>query len=175
MKRATLTLLVFTGVAAWASAQAPRPGPIAAEQLQLFRKNQALLDDLLDSGLRLATAGNEVDRAAECQKTARRLVAELKQTTADPAADPDRVAELADHLTTLVTEGLAPTLAAARTRTTPASPDYQTLKQVHADARADLDAAQTAIPPDGKLGASAAARAARGKLAAAAGKLGTLE
>jgi hypothetical protein len=175
MKRTALALLVFTGVAAWASAQAPNPGPIAAEQLQLFRKNQSLLDDLLAGGLRLAKAGNEVDRAAECQKTARRLVAELRQTTADPAADPDRVAELTDHLTTLVSDGLAETLRAARTRTTPASPDYQTLKQVLADARADLDAAQQAIPLDGELGRSAGVKTARGRLAAAAGNLGTME
>jgi hypothetical protein len=175
MRRATLTLIVFTGLTAWVSAQSPNPGPTAAEQLQLFRKNQSLLGDLLDGGLRLAKAGNEVDRAAECQKTARRLVAELKQTTSDPTADPDRVAELADHLTTLVTDGLAPTLAVARSRTTPASPDYQALKQVHADARADLEAAQNAIPPDGRIGLSTQAQAARGQLTAAAGRLGTMD
>ena len=167
MTRTALTLVLVAGLSVWASAQT-QPARNTAEHLQLLRANRTLLTSLIDRGLEISEAGNPLQRAEQCRKATATLGAELRQAADDPAAEPDRVVELSEHLTTLVRDGLAPTLAKAREEVRPGSPDYERLKKVHADAKAELERARQAIPTAGKVGRSARVKDAQDKLAAAA-------
>src|SRR5439155_27230339 len=116
--------------------------PLAADEIRSFRTNLTLLDGLLADGLAVADAQNELDRAEAYRKTAWTLAAAVRSAAADSA--PDRAAELSDHLTAVVENGFAPTLASARVQTHPQSPGYAELTRVHKLARRDLDEVQLA-------------------------------
>ena len=148
MGRSGVTLLVFLVLAAWAGAQSPgAPVMTAAKRLELHRANRTLLADLIDGGVKLAEAERTADRAEACQKTARALGIALGK--AAEARDTDRVAELGEHLTAIVRDGLVPILDEG-TRTIPAtSPDAARLKAVRATAANDLAGARSAIPAAG--------------------------
>jgi hypothetical protein len=148
MGRSGATLAVFLVLAAWAGAQSPgAPVLTAAKRLELHRANRTLLADLIDGGVKLANAERMPDRAETCQKTARALGIALRK--AAEARDTDRVAELGEHLTAVVRDGLVPILTEG-TRTIPAeSPDAGRLKAVRATAAKDLDEARSAISPAG--------------------------
>ena len=78
----------------------------------------------------------------------------LTNVTSDPSADPDRIAELSDQLSELVTDGLAPTLAEVRNRVKSGSPDGPRLSKIEKQATTDLQTIQSALPTDGRLGQS---------------------
>jgi hypothetical protein len=163
MGRSGVTLLVFLVLAAWAGAQSPgAPVLTAAKRLELHRANRTLLRDLIDSGVKLADAERMPDRAEACQKTAHALGIALRK--AAEARDTDRVAELGEHLTAVVRDGLVPILDEG-TRTIPAeSPDAVRLKAVRVTAVEDLDWARSAIPGSGTGAESDRVRALAGTL-----------
>jgi hypothetical protein len=105
-----------------------------------------------------------LERAERCRKATSTLGAELRTVAADSSANPDRVAELSEHLTTVVRDGLAPTLAEARGQHRPGSPGYEKLKKVYTEARAELEQTRNAIPTDGKVGRSRLVKEATQKL-----------
>lgn len=164
MPRTALTLLVAAGLSAWASAQVPAPGPTAAEQLKLLTSNRKLLEDLIDSGLKLSDANTALDRAAECRRAAGVLSAALTRASADPTADPDRLAELSDHLGAVLRDGLAPSLAEARSVIPRESQDFQRLEALERQAADDAAKAAAALPTAGKVGQTPQVRDARGRL-----------
>jgi hypothetical protein len=163
MTRTALTLSLVAGLSVWASAQS-QPARHTADHLRLLETNLTLLERLTDRGLEISNAGNPLERAEGCRKAAATLGAELRQAADDPTTDPDRVVELSEHLTTLVRDGLAPTLAKARDEIRPGSPEYDRLKKVHADAKAELERTRQAFPTDGKVGRSRRVKAAQDKL-----------
>jgi hypothetical protein len=167
MTRTALTLLALVALSVWASAQ-NATAPQTADHVRLLALNNTLLDSLLDRALDVSNAGNALERAERCRKATATLGSELRTVAADPAADPDRVAELSDHLTAVVRDGLAPTLAEARGQHHPGSPGYERLKKVYADAKAELELTRNAIPTDGKVGRSQLVKGATQKLTAAA-------
>ena len=87
--------------------------------------------------------------------------------TSDPSADPDRIAELSDQLSELITDGLAPTLAEVRDRVKSGSPDGPRLIKIEKQATTDVQAIQQTIPTDGRLGQSTKVQAAQKKLSEA--------
>lgn len=171
MTRTALTLLALVALSVWASAQTATTAPQTADHLKLLAANRTLLDSLLDRGLELSYAGNALERAERCRKATATLGAELRTVSADPSAHPDRVAELSEHLTTVVRDGLVPTLAEARGQIHPGSPDYPQLKKVHLDAKAELEQTRNAIPTEGKVGRSKLVKEATQKLGDATARI----
>ena len=164
MTRSAYTLIVFATLAAWASAQ---PTPRADDRLRLLQVNQSLLEDLLEHGLKLSQTGNKLDQADECRNAMTTLGRVLTNVTSDPSADPDRIAELSDQLSELVTDGLAPTLAEVRDRVKSGSPDGPRLSKIEKQAATDLQTIQSALPTDGRLGQSTKVQASQKKLSEA--------
>lgn len=167
MRRAWLTLGVVGAVALAASAQGPAAGKSAAEQLRLFRTNRPLLDQLLDQGLRLAEAGDALDRADRCRDAVLTLSAALADAAGAADADPSRVAELSGLLATLVRDGFGPALEQAGVDHRPGSEGYKRLTDLRAQAGVDLSKARSAFRGEGAAGRSEQVRAARGELDAA--------
>lgn len=161
MKRSLLTLAIFVALSAWASAGAENAGrPSAPEQARLLHRNRALLEALIDGGLKLAAEGtNPLDRAAGCQLLAVRLKDELRQTA--PTGESHRAAELFRHLRTLLDNGLAPNLQAARKGIPAGSQDERRLIELRDQARQLCEQLEETLNerrlPDGEAGHDALA------------------
>jgi hypothetical protein len=160
MSRVPLTLTVFLGLAAWAGAQGPPAGLTAAENLDRLKANRALLDQLIDRGIELGGAGNPVDRAEACQRTAGSLAYWVGLAAADQ--NPDRVAELGGHLEAVIRDGLVPNLDEGRRTVTLES--AARLDAAREKARGDLDRLRDALAAPGKVADSRRVKDLRGKL-----------
>ena len=169
MRRTALTLIVAAGLSAWAAAQTT-PVTSAAVQGRLFAENRDLLQSLLSDGLAVGKDGDApLDRIAACRRAAKTLTRALESACRDEAAD--RVAELGDHLGEVLKDGLEPALAAARSDSPVGSPGHPEFVKQETESAADARTAVGLIPEGGKFGDRPDVRAARGKLAAAAGRL----
>ena len=150
MLRSGVLLVSFLVLSAWAGAQAPgKPDMTAAERLRLHRANRILLADLVDSGVKLGNASHPVARAELCQGAARVLGIALRK--AAESQDTDRVAELGEHLTLVVRDGLVPILDEGRQTIPPESPDGVRLKAVRESAVGDLNWARSSLPTAGQV------------------------
>lgn len=166
--RPLLVSAVLAALAAWVSAQ---PGFVpAADSLRMLRANRGLYEELTSSALALSSRNTSLDRADECRKVADRLAREAREAV--DRKDPDRLAEVTDHLHAVTADGLAPNLSDARRDIAPQSEDYQRLQAVHRQAFESLTRTADAVPTDGQLGTSRRAQAAREKLSAAAARIG---
>jgi hypothetical protein len=166
--RPALTLLTAALLSAWASAQSDGPArTTTADNLRLLASNRALLEDLIAHGLKLSEASKPLDRAAECEKAAGTLSKAIVTACAAPAPDADRVSELTDYLTAVVSDGLRPVLREAERDIPPGSPGYDEFLALRGRAADATTAAADAIPAQGKFGDLPQVRAARAKLAAA--------
>jgi hypothetical protein len=167
--RAALTLSLFAGLSLWASAQ-----PRATEfhrQLKQFEANRLLLDQLIDHGLDLSSVergGNSLVRAEECREAAATLAAALKAARPD---DPERVAELSDHVAAVVRDGLVPNLAQAGKDIKPGSQDYERLKILSSRSSEDVAALLVAFP----AGQSPTVIEAKSRLARAGAEIVVIE
>lgn len=164
--RTWLTLGVVTAVGLAASAQGSAPGQSAAEQLKLFRAHSPLLDQLLDQTLKLAEAGDALDRADRCRAAVVSLSRALADAAGEPDADPSRVAELSGLLASVVRDGFGPALEQAGVDNQPGSDGYPRLLALRRQADVDLSHAR-AFRGEGAVGRSPQVRAARGELDAA--------
>lgn len=171
MGRGIFTTAVVLAVSAWAGAQGPSPLS-ADEHHKLLRANRLLLDDLVESGVKLADADTARQRAEAARDAARRLSREL--TTAVAAENADRVAEMGDHLDALLRDGLTPAIRTAHDQIPPDSAEAKRLKELYNGVLVELDATRGAVPTAGKVGDSGKVKAARGRLAEARDALGRL-
>ena len=132
---------VVVGVAwlgsAWCAAEAPQTAPTAAEQLRLFQTNRQLLEQLLNHGVRLSESTSSLQRAEESRAATMTLAAAVQ--AAARGDTPERVAELGDHLGTIWTVALLPTLTQARQEINPVSPEYRRLQHLQQQAIIDID------------------------------------
>jgi hypothetical protein len=163
--RAALTLTLFAGLSLWASAQSQ--APLMDRQLKQFEANRLLLDQLLDHGLNLSSAergGFPLARAEECRLAAEKLEDALKDASATDS-DPERVAELCDHIAAVVRDGLVPNLDQARKDIPPGSPDYKRFTDLSSQSSDYVAGLVAAFPTGGRLGTSPEVTAARSKLA----------
>jgi hypothetical protein len=167
--RPLLVLAALATLAAWVSAQ-PGFAPIAGDHLRMFQANRGLYEALTTSALELSKKNTSLDRAEECRGVADRLAREVRQAV--DRNDPDRLAEVSDHLHAVSADGLAPNLSDARRDIAPASEDYPRLQALHREAFDNLTRTANAVPTDGELGGSKRAQAAREKLTAAAARIG---
>jgi hypothetical protein len=161
-RRAGLTLATFLALAAWAGAQGPSPALPADVQLRMLRENRLLLNDLVERGVALSGADDPVSRAEECEKMVRSLGAALRR--AADAQNPDRVAELGDHLEAVLRDGLIPNLDEATRVIDPHSPEWPRLQEVRKRAAGGLDEIRDALPTTGKVGENGKVKDLRGKL-----------
>ena len=161
-RRAGLTLAMFLTLAAWAGAQGPAPALPADVQLRMLRENRLLLNDLVERGVALSGTDDPVSRAEECEKTVRSLGAAVRR--AAEAQNPDRVAELGDHLEAVLRDGLIPNLEEADRTVTPASPEWARLQEVRKRAVGGLDELRDALPTTGKVGENGKVKDLRDKL-----------
>jgi hypothetical protein len=109
MIRDTLVLLIFAGLAALAGAQSGKPVLTGSQQQQLFHRNRAMVEALVDSGVEISKQSNEyTERSRSYRDLAMKFQSELNQAADNN--DAARVAELGKHLNTVLLEGLAPSL-----------------------------------------------------------------
>jgi hypothetical protein len=161
--RTALTLTLFAGLSLWASGQDRAPD--FHQQLKQLEANRLLLDQLIDHGLNLSSAekgGNSLAKAEECRLAAATLVAALK---AAPGDDPERVAELCDHIAAVVRDGLVPNLAQAGKDIPPGSQEYKRLTEVSSGSSEDVAALVAAFPTGDRLDKSSKVADARTRLA----------
>ena len=161
MFRVGVMLAVFLGLAAWAGAQGPPPLS-TADQLNMLRANQGVIEELVDRTVELAGANTPLKRAETCRKTAGTLAGVVGR--AAEAQNPDRVAELGDHLEAVLRDGLIPNLEEADRTVTPASPEWARLQEVRKRAVGGLDELRDALPTTGKVGENGKVKDLRDKL-----------
>jgi hypothetical protein len=156
MNRLRLFLILNLGLvlSCWVTAQHAPRAPSAAEQLQLLQSNQGLLQALLDDGLRLSQADTTLKRATECHQAAKTLAQAIEKSASSSTPEPERLAELGEHFTKLVQEGLAPTLAEARQQIPPGSRDFPRLRELHQQTKQSFAALQKSIPSTGPIAES---------------------
>ena len=111
MTRKLSLLLVFLALAALAHADLPRTAD-PEDALAQFRRNQPLIEALVDSGLRLMDEDDPLARADACTQLARQFAAEVED--AFGRRDTARAAEVGRHLSDLLEHGVAENLRAAR-------------------------------------------------------------
>jgi len=112
MIRQLLTLSVVAIVSAVVGAQGPK-ALLPQQRAELYKKNRPMIERLVEKTVESShTPGNHLKRADSYYKVLFDFGKEIK--AAREANDADRVAELTGHLTQLLDEGLAPTLAQAR-------------------------------------------------------------
>src|SRR5262249_36713238 len=102
------------------------------------------------------------ERADASRRAARSLANAIGQAVSDQ--NPDRVAELGNHLETVVRDALAPSLDEAKKSTPEDSPEAAKFRELKQKSLDDLDAVRFAIPAAGKVGGNTDVKAARGKL-----------
>jgi hypothetical protein len=168
--RTALTLVLLAGLSLWASAQ----DQTVAREIRQLNANRLLLDQLIDHGLRISDekdGGDPLVRADEYRQAAATLASALKaadqQKDLDPAA---RVAELSDHVTALVRDGLVPSLDEANGSIPVGSKARDRLKDLSDRAAKELTDLGDSFPTGGKFDRSDVAEARR-KLAEARKKL----
>jgi hypothetical protein len=163
MPRLVITAAIFLALSAWAGAQGPAaPALTANDRLQLLRKDQVLIANLVDCGVGLGGEDHPVRRAELCQQTVHAM-RNAFQTAAEDQ-DADRVAEFGAHLERLVRDGLVPILDEGKRTIPPNSQDAARLKVIQTDAALDLKGARDAVPPTGKVGENPVVREVCGKL-----------
>lgn len=169
--RTLIAVAAFAALSGWVSGSAPAVGRTADEEATLLKKNSTLLEGLLDDGLKLSAAETPLDRAAACRRAADRLSVEL--SAAARYEDADRVSEVGDLLTDLLTDGFLPPFTAAQADIPPSSPDFPRLQLLHRESASQFAAAVDALPATGSFAAGRRVSAVRKKLAALAARVGT--
>jgi len=112
MYRHTLSTVAAVFLAAVVGAQGPK-GPSAQQQGELYKKNRPVIEKIVVKTIESArTPDNHVTQANSYYEVLYKFSTEIDQ--ARQANEPDRVADLARNLGTLLDKGLAPTLLQAR-------------------------------------------------------------
>jgi hypothetical protein len=163
MNRFAITLGCAVALAVWADAQ---HAPLASNHVQQYRENQALLKNLVQHTVELASTGDELGRAQACHRVMNDLNVAMSAAVTDN--NPPRVAELGDHLAEVVKTALAPAISTAGTKLTAASPSLVTLNSLHTQATNELRLVALSVPAIGVLGSSPLVKEMSARLAEAA-------
>jgi hypothetical protein len=114
-RRACRAVLALVVLAACALAQDTSDQRPLAERVQRFRRNQGLIKNLVQSGLRIAAAEDPLDRAEQCKSVVQLLVDEISSTADGDDDDREfRITEMGEHLQLFVKKGLVEKLREAR-------------------------------------------------------------
>jgi hypothetical protein len=111
MRRSFLAVIppAILATLVWADDASVRP---AAEQARQWQRNRELVKVLVDSGLSLAGENDVLKRADQCAGLAAHLAGEIR--LAARQREGPRIAELGQHLQTLLEQGVAANLTRAR-------------------------------------------------------------
>jgi hypothetical protein len=90
----------------------PEAGPAQPSRLDRLRADLALIEALVDGGLKLAGEENPLRRAESCNSLAEKVAREVKRATA--AKDRTRAADLGRQLQALLERGVARNLGLAQ-------------------------------------------------------------
>jgi hypothetical protein len=115
-------------LAALAQAGSPAASLSPGEQARRFQRNRDLIEKLVDGGVRLAQEENPLRRAACCNGLAQSVADAMRQAAGDQEGA--RVAELGEHLKSLLTIGVAPNLGSARALIPSGSAEEEELQKV---------------------------------------------
>lgn len=112
MIRNVSILLLMAGLSAVVGAQGPRTGLTAAQQQLLFQRNRTMIQTLVDSTIDMSADSGDYLKQA---KTYKKVIVEFQRElgSAADSSDAKRIAELGNHLDTLMRQGMAPSLKAA--------------------------------------------------------------
>jgi hypothetical protein len=147
VKRTLLGLVALLAVCLTISAQGSGAKLTAAERLKLLQLNQNLIEDLIYSSLKLSKSSNPLDAAEQHVGVSIRLGRSLDE--AIQRNDPDRAAEVAALLDSVVGKALLPQLREAG-RTIPAgSPEYARYIECHRKAYERVAKLAEAMPAEG--------------------------
>jgi hypothetical protein len=147
MKRTLLGLVALLAVCLTISAQGSAVKLTAAERLKLLQLNQNLIEDLIESSLKLSNSSNPLDAAEQHVGVSIRLGRSLNE--AIQRNDPDRAAEVAALLESVVREALMPQLNEAGRTIPVGSPDYARYIACHRNAFVRVAKLADAMPADG--------------------------
>jgi hypothetical protein len=127
--RTACVLLLAAAISALAGAQGPGAGLTAAQQQQLFQRNRQVVAALVDSSLDVSDAsGDYVKRSKSYRQVVAVLHAEL--SAAAQREDGTRVAEIGQHLDTVLSKGLTPSLRAAAGQVGPGGTGEKDLREI---------------------------------------------
>jgi hypothetical protein len=117
--------LAILATLAWADDPSARP---AAEHARQWQRNRELVKVLVDSVLHLADENDDLKRADQCAGLAGHLAGEIRQAARQ--REGARIAELGQHLQTLLEQGVAGNLTRARDAATSGTSLEQQLKKL---------------------------------------------
>jgi hypothetical protein len=112
MKTYVVSFLIFAICNTLGSAQGTKTRPTPVQKTQLLQKNYNLIEKLVDNGLKLTKQTDPLSRSENFRGTFLEL--EQQILAALHERDADRLVELNEHLQSLSSRGLLPTVGAAR-------------------------------------------------------------
>jgi len=130
-------------LAAVSRAQSPAPPLSAAEQARRFGRNRSLIEKLVTGGLQLADEDDPLKRADCCNGIAQSMADEIRLAVG--GHEKGRVAELKQHLHSLLKDGVAENLIQARERIPNGSAEEKELRKVRDDTEQFLKPVQEVI------------------------------
>lgn len=128
MKRLWLLVVVIGPPAAFAWAEGPPSAATGGGRLLQLQRNHALIQTLVDGGLRLAKEEDPLQRASCCKGLAESLAGEIQQAAVD--REGPRALELGEHLQAMLERGVAGNLSRERGRFPVGSAREKQLHQV---------------------------------------------
>jgi hypothetical protein len=129
MIRNASCLMIFAALAAIAGAQGSKTGLTAAQQQQLFQRNRAMIQTLVDSSVEISNQSNDYLKRSEAY---RKVIMEFQRELGNAAdgSDAARIAELGKHLDTVMRQGLAPNLKRAHDQIGPNGTGSKELRDI---------------------------------------------
>jgi len=169
----TLLLLLAAMVLCWSvAAQRPAAKLTAAERLRLLQLNQGLLDELIDSSLKVARTTNPLSLSEEHLSVGLQLSRSLEDAV--NRNEPDRASEVAGLLHDVLAKAMIPQLNEASRTIPPSSPDYPRYLTIHRKAHERLAGIADTLPTTGAGWASERVAECRTRLGAAMSQLAPL-
>lgn len=150
--RTFLTLCLAVVLVTWADAQQAAAHLTAAERLQQLKSNRAILEKMVSHSVALSHANDPIGRTAACRAAMGDLSTALDGAIA--AQDANRVAELGEHLSLIVSDGLIPTIADARIQVPAGSEEEARLKDLYKQATDEMTRLELSVPRTNSLGRS---------------------
>jgi hypothetical protein len=128
MRRLAASLLVPVALAAGLALADGPSAPTAEERVRRFQRDRALVERLVEGGLRLAGEPDTLKRADECGRLARSVAEEI--TRAVTAREQPRADRLGQHLEALMVRGVAANLSLASASLALDSPRRSEVREV---------------------------------------------
>lgn len=143
---AAVARLTTLGAATASPSEVPAPaGSDAGLQLALAKRDRAMIEIVVDRGLKAAAAVDAVARAEELRAGAQAV--EMGLATAIREGNDDRIGQLGDRLVAIYADGLTPAFRAAVTgHDNPESPGFARVRELRTKAKDDVLRVRALLP-----------------------------